>query len=98
MIRQFMLCGAVLSALLTQPVFAGTCIPALSASHLVAAGKLQMSINPTLPPQQYIDDKGELQGLNVELGRRMPPFLQLTPLRHRAAFKFARGSGMLNSM
>ncbi|MEI6202659.1 MAG: ABC transporter substrate-binding protein [Enhydrobacter sp.] len=26
-----------------------------------------MSINPTLPPQQFIDEKGELQGLNVEL-------------------------------
>ena len=26
-----------------------------------------MSINPTLPPQQFVDEKGELQGLNVEL-------------------------------
>ena len=30
-----------------------------------------MSINPTLPPQQFVDDKGELQGLNVELAREI---------------------------
>lgn len=80
MIKQFMLCGAVLSALLTQPVFAQTCTPALSAAHLVAAGKFQMSINPTLPPQQYVDDKGELQGLNVELGRAIARKLCLEPV------------------
>ena len=34
-------------------------------------GKLQMSINPTLPPQQFVDEKGELQGLNVELMREI---------------------------
>jgi len=33
--------------------------------------KLQMSINPTLPPQQFVDEKGELQGLNVELMREI---------------------------
>ena len=30
-----------------------------------------MSINPTLPPQQFVDNRGELQGLNVELARAM---------------------------
>jgi polar amino acid transport system substrate-binding protein len=30
-----------------------------------------MSINPTLPPQQFADEKGELQGLNVELMREI---------------------------
>ncbi|WP_218191053.1 transporter substrate-binding domain-containing protein [Enhydrobacter aerosaccus] len=46
---------------------AQTCKPALADTDLVAAGKLQMSINPTLPPQQFVDEKGELQGLNVDL-------------------------------
>ena len=49
------------------PVAAQTCKPAIPDSDLVAPGKIQMSINPTLPPQQFIDEKGELQGLNVEL-------------------------------
>ena len=53
------------------PATAQTCKPAIADSDLVAAGKLQMSINPTLPPQQFVDEKGELQGLNVELMREI---------------------------
>ncbi len=49
------------------PAIAQTCKSAIPDSDLVAPGKIQMSINPTLPPQQFIDEKGELQGLNVEL-------------------------------
>ena len=49
------------------PAIAQTCKPAIPDSDLVAPGKIQMSINPTLPPQQFVDEKGELQGLNVEL-------------------------------
>ena len=47
------------------------CTPALPATELIAAGKLQMAINPTLPPQQFIDSAGELQGLNVDLMREV---------------------------
>jgi len=49
------------------PAVAQSCKPAIADSDLVAPGKLQMSINPTLPPQQFVDEKGELQGLNVDL-------------------------------
>ncbi|SMO96579.1 ABC transporter substrate-binding protein [Paracoccus laeviglucosivorans] len=49
------------------PVAAQTCTPAISDKHLVEPGKLMLSINPTNPPQQFVDEKGELQGLNVEL-------------------------------
>jgi polar amino acid transport system substrate-binding protein len=49
------------------PAFAQSCKSAIPDSDLVTPGKLQMSINPTLPPQQFVDAKGELQGLNVEL-------------------------------
>jgi len=49
------------------PAVAQSCKPAVPDSDLVAPGKIQMSINPTLPPQQFVDEKGELQGLNVEL-------------------------------
>lgn len=48
-----------------------TCKPEIPDAELVTAGKLQMSINPTLPPQQFVDEKGELQGLNVELMREI---------------------------
>ena len=53
------------------PAVAQTCKSAIPDSDLVTAGKLQMSINPTLPPQQFVDEKGELQGLNVELMREI---------------------------
>jgi polar amino acid transport system substrate-binding protein len=49
------------------PAIAQSCKPVVADSDLVAPGKIQMSINPTLPPQQFVDAKGELQGLNVEL-------------------------------
>lgn len=63
-------------SLLAAPLFlspparaAAACTPlaSLPPDQLVAPGKLQMSINPTLPPQQYVDREGKLQGLNVEL-------------------------------
>ncbi|WP_407112928.1 transporter substrate-binding domain-containing protein [Bradyrhizobium sp. LMG 9283] len=56
---------------LTQAAGAQTCTPKVPASSLIEAPKWQMSINPTLPPQQFVDDKGELQGLNVELAREI---------------------------
>jgi polar amino acid transport system substrate-binding protein len=55
----------------TLPTAAQTCSPALADADLVAPPKLQMSINPTLPPQQFVDEKGELQGLNVDLMREI---------------------------
>ena len=48
-----------------------TCTGDIPAADLVDAGKLLLAINPTLPPQQYVDEHGELQGLNVELGREL---------------------------
>ena len=56
--------------LLAGPAWA-ECTPKVPPGSLVQPGKLQLAINPTLPPQQYVDEKGELQGLNVELGREL---------------------------
>ncbi len=53
------------------PAAAQTCKSEIVDADLVTPGKLQMSINPTLPPQQFVDEKGELQGLNVELMREI---------------------------
>ena len=59
--------GLMIASLGALPAAAQTCQSAIADSDLVTPGKLQMSINPTLPPQQFVDEKGELQGLNVEL-------------------------------
>jgi polar amino acid transport system substrate-binding protein len=48
---------------------AATCPSPIPTSDLITPGKLMLSINPTLPPQQFVDSHGELQGLNVELAR-----------------------------
>lgn len=72
--------GLLAGAAFCAPAMAQTCSPKVSADHLVAPGKLQMSINPTLPPQQFVDEKGELQGLNVELGRAIARKLCLEPV------------------
>ena len=50
---------------------AAQCPPKVPDASLVQPGKLQLAINPTLPPQQFVDERGELQGLNVELGREL---------------------------
>ena len=66
--RRFLFVPVLLSCL--WPAWS-QCPPRVPASNLVQAGKLQLAINPTLPPQQFVDEKGELQGLNVELGREL---------------------------
>ena len=59
----------LVAAVLLFPIAATAqpCSPQIPPSDLVAPGSLQMAINPTLPPQQFVDAKGELQGLNVDL-------------------------------
>lgn len=74
------------SLVLAMPAAAQTCAPKVAASHLVEAGKLMLSVNPTLPPQQFVDDKGELQGLNVEMGRDIAKRLCLDPVFVRMDF------------
>ncbi len=49
----------------------GQCASKVPPASLVQPGKLQLAINPTLPPQQFVDERGDLQGLNVELGREL---------------------------
>jgi len=56
---------------LAAPATAQTCTSTIPAADLTVPGKLQLSINPTLPPLQSVDSKGELQGLNVEIGKEI---------------------------
>lgn len=65
---------------------AESCAPKVPPSSLIESGKWQMSINPTLPPQQFVDDKGELQGLNVELAREIAKRICLEPIFLRMDF------------
>lgn len=59
---------------------AADCKSKIPADSLVQPGKLLMATNPTLPPQQFVDEKGELQGLNIELGRALAAKLCLEPV------------------
>jgi polar amino acid transport system substrate-binding protein len=58
----------------------------IAPPHIIKAGTLVMSINPTLPPLQFVNDKGELQGMRVELGNEIAKWLDLTPEYVRIEF------------
>jgi polar amino acid transport system substrate-binding protein len=75
----------VLTGLVTAAQ-AQNCPPKVPAASLIESGKWQMSINPTLPPQQFVDDKGELQGLNVELAREIAKRICIEPVFLRMDF------------
>jgi polar amino acid transport system substrate-binding protein len=68
------------ATLMPLAAHAETCTPPFAASHLVTPGELQMSTNPTLPPQQFVNANGELEGLNVELGKAVAVLLCLKPV------------------
>ena len=53
---------------------------------IIKANTLVMSINPTLPPLQYVDDKGQLQGMRVELANECCKRLGLVPEYIRTEF------------
>lgn len=46
---------------------------------VIEPGVLTMSINATIPPKQYIDESGKLQGLHVDLGNEIAKRLCLQP-------------------
>ncbi len=58
----------------------------IAPPNIIKAGTLVMSINPTLPPLQFVDDRGQLQGMRVELGNEVAKRLGLTPEYIRIEF------------
>src|SRR5437660_2125902 len=58
----------------------------LAPPNIIKAGTLVMSINPTLPPLQFVDDKGQLQGMRVELANQCCKLLGLAPEYIRTEF------------
>ncbi len=60
--------------------------PKLAPPDLIAAGTLTMSINPTLPPMQFVDDTGTVRGMRVELADAVAKALGLKPEYVRTEF------------
>ena len=58
----------------------------IAPPNIIKAGTLVMSINPTLPPLQFVDDKGQLQGMRVELANELCKRMGLTPEYIRTEF------------
>ena len=90
------------AALAASPMVANAaCTPAISDDNLIAPGKLQLSINPTNPPQQFVDKDGQLQGLNVEfaneLGKRLCLSVELARMDFPAMIP-AMNSGRLDGI
>lgn len=77
-IRPFLF-GVAGAMLVVGTAWAQGCTPKVPADHLLTAGTWQLAINPTLPPQQFADTNGDLQGLNVELARAMAATMCLDP-------------------
>jgi polar amino acid transport system substrate-binding protein len=59
--------GSALSIISSVQVQAA-CTPALSHPPLARSGYLISAINPTVAPVQYIDDSGNIVGLDPEFG------------------------------
>ncbi len=71
MFSKLLRASAVATLVLSSVAAHAACTPAISDDNLIAPGKLQLSINPTNPPQQFVDKDGQLQGLNVELSQEL---------------------------
>ena len=82
-----LLAGLLLAAMPRASHAAG-CTPlvVVPPDQLIEPGKLQLSINPTLPPQQYVDSSGKLRGLNVELADEIARRLCLEMVHVRMDF------------
>lgn len=65
---------------------AQACKSPVPDSALVKKGTLTMSVNPTLPPMQFVDQSGALKGMRVELGEAIAKRLCLTPEYVRIEF------------
>ena len=83
--RGLLKAGAALSTLVIAPT-AARAQAKIAPPTIIKAGTLVMSINPTLPPLQFVDDKGQLQGMRVELANEICKRLGLTPEYIRTEF------------
>ena len=82
--RRLLKAGAALTTLAIAPTVRAQA--KLAPPNIIKAGTLVMSINPTLPPLQFVDDKGQLQGMRVELANECCKLLGLAPEYIRTEF------------
>ena len=73
-------------ALFAAQAQAADCKYNVPDSELVKKGVLTMSVNPTLPPMQFVDQNGVLKGMRVELGEEIAKRLCLKPEYVRIEF------------
>ena len=78
-----LLCAVTVLGLASTGAMAQDCPADLP---VITAGTLTMSINATIPPKQYIDESGKLQGLHVELGDEVAKRLCLEPVYQNVDF------------
>jgi len=78
--------AAVAVAVVVAPAVAQDCKPRVPDAALTKPGTLVMSTNPTLPPMQFVNQKGELQGMRIELGAELAKRLCLKPEYVRIEF------------
>lgn len=79
---------AAVAAVIATPALAQApaCTPRVADSELVKPRTLVMSTNPTLPPLQFVNAQGQLQGMRIELGNEIARRLCLTPEYVRIEF------------
>jgi polar amino acid transport system substrate-binding protein len=82
----FRLAAAGIAIAFSTAGFAADCKPAVPDSDLLKPGSLTMSTNPTLPPLQFVDAEGRLQGMRIELGTEIAKRLCLAPEYIRIEF------------
>jgi polar amino acid transport system substrate-binding protein len=83
--RHFLAAGA---SLLAAPALAQApaCTQTVPNAELVKPGTLTLSVNPTLPPMQFVDGQGVLRGMRVDLGNEIARRLCLTAEHVRIEF------------
>jgi len=85
--KRTMLKGAVAAFALAFGAGAATAQDCPADLPTVEAGKLTMSINATIPPRQFIDMSGNLQGMHPDLGREIARRLCLEPVFMNVGFE-----------
>ncbi|MEI8145023.1 MAG: ABC transporter substrate-binding protein [Alphaproteobacteria bacterium] len=84
--RRHLALGAGAAALIAGTSQKARAQAKLSPPAIIKANTLVMSINPTLPPLQFVNDRGQLQGMRVDLGNEVAKKLGLTPEYVRIEF------------
>jgi polar amino acid transport system substrate-binding protein len=71
MLKHLCAVAALLVGFGTQAIAQGSCTPTLGHPPLARKAMLIAAINPTVPPIQYINDDGDIIGMDVDLGNEI---------------------------